>query len=203
MNSHLGKGSIAGEEKRADQETAMTAGPPAHEPNADEAATTGDNFAASIRAAESAGEPLAPPGARRLHVHVAAGLHDLIAGIPITPEEAQALQRRRRLNSIIHSLLIAGLVVSTSIMLLGLALDVILHRRVPGDVTRLSEVATRIRSLRPSGFLSLGLLVLIATPILRVVGSFAAFVYERDWRYAGITFLVLLILFVSLLSGRG
>ena len=60
----------------------------------------------------------------------------------------------------------------------------------------------RVVSLRPSGFLALGLLVLIATPILRVVGSILAFIYERDWRFAGITFLVLIIVMVSLVLGE-
>jgi uncharacterized membrane protein len=49
----------------------------------------------------------------------------------------------------------------------------------------------------------LGLLVLIATPILRVIGSTLAFLYERDWRYALITFVVLLVVTLSLLLGRG
>ena len=54
-------------------------------------------------------------------------------------------------------------------------------------------------ALRPSGFLAFGLLVLIATLILRVFGSMIAFVYERDWRYAGITFVVFLIVVTSIL----
>ncbi|MBP1602740.1 MAG: hypothetical protein H6Q06_2891, partial [Acidobacteria bacterium] len=44
---------------------------------------------------------------------------------------------------------------------------------------------------------------LIATPILRVLGSFVIFLYERDWRYAGVTLIVLLVLAASLLLGRG
>jgi uncharacterized membrane protein len=51
--------------------------------------------------------------------------------------------------------------------------------------------------------LALGLLVLIATPILRVVGSILAFLYERDWRYAGVTTVVLIVVLISLLLGKG
>lgn len=57
--------------------------------------------------------------------------------------------------------------------------------------------------LRPSGFLAAGLLVLIATPILRVAGSIFAFLHERDFLYAGITAFVLLIVLASLLLGKG
>jgi len=47
------------------------------------------------------------------------------------------------------------------------------------------------------------LLVLIATPILRVAGSIFAFLHERDFLYAGITAFVLLIVLASLLLGKG
>ena len=65
------------------------------------------------------------------------------------------------------------------------------------------DVFNRVFALRPSGFLALGLLMLIATPILRVIGSILVFLYERDWRYAGITCLVLAIVIVSLVLGKG
>jgi uncharacterized membrane protein len=70
-------------------------------------------------------------------------------------------------------------------------------------VPDIGDVVNRVIALRPSGFLALGLLVLIATPILRVIGSIGAFVYERDWRFAGITTLVLGVLILSLVLGRG
>jgi uncharacterized membrane protein len=63
-------------------------------------------------------------------------------------------------------------------------------------------VIERVIQLRPSGVLALGLLVLIATPILRVIGSVIAFLYEGDWRYAGITFLVLCIVILSVIFGK-
>ena len=49
----------------------------------------------------------------------------------------------------------------------------------------------------------LGLLLLLATPVVRVAVSIIAFGLERDWRYVGITSLVLLILTVSFLLGQG
>ncbi|MGA2263303.1 MAG: DUF1634 domain-containing protein [Acidobacteriota bacterium] len=160
---------------------------------------------------EQAGKPLfplegrssAPASPARSRVYVPPNLHDLIAAIPITPEEADVFRHRRQLNDIIHTLLTVGLVASTAIMLFGLALDLIQNRALSTAVPRFDEVVTHVMAFRPSGFLALGLLILIATPILRVLGSFAAFVHERDWRFAGITFLVLSVLFASLLFGRG
>ncbi|MEW5961743.1 MAG: DUF1634 domain-containing protein, partial [Chloroflexota bacterium] len=126
-----------------------------------------------------------------LPVHVAPNLLGLVTGIPLTATETQAVKEQRQLNEVIHRMLVIGLAVSTILMLTGLGLDLLLKRDVPTAVPRFNEVFGRVAALRPSGFLALGLLVLIATPILRVAGSILAFLYERDWRFAGITFLVL------------
>ena len=55
----------------------------------------------------------------------------------------------------------------------------------------------------PLAILALGLIVLLLTPVARVAISIFAFARERDWLYVGITTLVLLILLVSFLLGRG
>ena len=54
---------------------------------------------------------------------------------------------------------------------------------------------------RCKNFFTLGLLCLIATPIMRVAGSVLIYAYERDWRYALATFVVLTIVIVSLIVG--
>ena len=46
-----------------------------------------------------------------------------------------------------------------------------------------------------------GLLVLLATPWIRVAISFALFLRLRDWIYAAICFVLLLLLTVGLLVG--
>jgi uncharacterized membrane protein len=141
--------------------------------------------------------------AQQEKVHVEPHLSDLLAGISIPLEEEERAREQSNLDHAIHRLLIFGLAASVTFILFGLFLDLVLRRVVPTTIPNLGEVFARVITLRPSGFLSLGLLVLIATPVLRVVGSFAAFVYERDWRYAGITFLVLLVVIMSILLGKG
>jgi uncharacterized membrane protein len=54
----------------------------------------------------------------------------------------------------------------------------------------------------PQAIMVLGLLILLATPVVRVAVSIVAFALERDWTYVAITALVLLILLVSFLLGR-
>jgi uncharacterized membrane protein len=137
-------------------------------------------------------------------IHVVANLHELVAATPLAASEEDALARERRdLNEVVHGVLIIGLAISTSLMLVGVGLAILYGRDLPTTVPDVGDVLDRVFALRPSGFVALGLLVLIATPILRVVGSIGAFLYERDWRFAAITSLVLAILIVSLLLGRG
>jgi len=48
----------------------------------------------------------------------------------------------------------------------------------------------------------LGIALLIATPILRVIFSAIGFVLEKDYLYLGISLVVLSIIFFSALSGH-
>jgi uncharacterized membrane protein len=137
-------------------------------------------------------------------IHVAPNLRDPVIAAPLaTPQEIQIAQEPRDLNAVVHGVLIIGLIISTALMLVDVGLALFSQRDLPTAVPEIGDVINRVRALRPSGFLALGLLVLIATPILRVIGSIGAFVYERDWRFAGVTTLVLGVLIVSLVLGRG
>lgn len=147
-------------------------------------------------------EPL-PVKLESLEVTVAPNLSDLVAGNIETPEEAVAVRRVHELNAVVHRVLTVGLAISTSLILIGLVLDLARHRQVPTDVPSFWDVFRRTAELRPSGFLTLGLLVLVATPILRVIGSTLAFAYERDWRYVLVTSVVLVVVILSIVLGRG
>ncbi|MCW5852168.1 MAG: DUF1634 domain-containing protein [Anaerolineae bacterium] len=118
---------------------------------------------------------------------------------PITAEA----EARRDLNDVVHKVLVIGLLLSTVILVFGVLLGLVEHRPLPDTTLSVGEAVSRAVGLRPSGFLNLGLLVLIVTPILRVIGSIFVFIHERDWRYAGITALVLAVMLFSLLSGHG
>ena len=58
-----------------------------------------------------------------------------------------------------------------------------------------------ITHLRPAGFMWLGLLTLLATPILRVVVSFAGFAARGERTMAIVAILILLVLAVSVVVG--
>lgn len=66
----------------------------------------------------------------------------------------------------------------------------------------LGNIAAGIVSLKPYGIIALGLVILIAIPVIRVAVSVIAFAKERDWVYVLITTFVLAMLLVSFLIGE-
>ncbi len=141
--------------------------------------------------------------AENAQVHVAPNLLDVTTGRVETREEKQEAKERRDLDEVVHSMLIVGVIISTTLMLIGIVEEIVLGNQLPTVEPDIGQVINSLTQLRPSGFLGLGLLVLVATPILRVLGSIVAFAYEKDWRFAGITFLVFCIVVASILLGKG
>ena len=56
---------------------------------------------------------------------------------------------------------------------------------------------------KPYAIIGLGMLLLIATPVLRVALSVVFFLAQQDWLYVGITVFVLAVLLLSLIAGVG
>jgi uncharacterized membrane protein len=77
------------------------------------------------------------------------------------------------------------------------------HKFVPQtDDDRLAhKIVAGALKLRPRSVIQLGVLLLIATPILRVAIALFGFVLERDRKYALISAIVLGLLLFSLISG--
>jgi uncharacterized membrane protein len=113
-----------------------------------------------------------------------------------------SLAHTRDLNDAVHRILVIGLVISTALLLTGIILDLVTGRSLPTVTLVPGQAFAAVIALRPSGFLSLGLLVLLVTPIVRVIGSIIVFVWERDWRFALVTSFVLIVMTVSIIVGQ-
>lgn len=70
----------------------------------------------------------------------------------------------------------------------------------PAELTHVPQIVGEAVSLNPLGLIQFGLLLLIATPVARVVFSVVGFAIERDWIYVAITMFVLATLLYSLTS---
>ena len=68
----------------------------------------------------------------------------------------------------------------------------------PEDLSRVDGIVRAAAAFRGRGLIQLGLLLLIATPVARVIFSLVAFLLERDRTYVVLTAFVLLLLLASL-----
>lgn len=117
-----------------------------------------------------------------------------------------------RVEAIIGTLLRVGVLLAASVVLAGGALYLIRHpgeepsRHVfhaePKALTSVANVARSAASGSAQGIIQLGLLLLIATPIARVLFSVYAFHRQHDYLYVVLTLIVLTILLYSLIWGR-
>jgi uncharacterized membrane protein len=74
-------------------------------------------------------------------------------------------------------------------------------RSEPAELRSVPQIVHQAMELSPLGLIQFGLLLLIATPVARVLFSVLGFALERDWMYVVITLLVLGLLVYTLTSG--
>jgi len=106
------------------------------------------------------------------------------------------------LERTVQRVLQAGVAVSFGLMLAGLVLALVLKQPLTPRVTPVGDLGTGLAALDSAAFISLGLIVLIATPFVRVAGSLVAFLCLRDRRYALVTAAVLAVMCLSVLIGK-
>ena len=80
--------------------------------------------------------------------------------------------------------------------------SIVQYRVRPDFPNSLSAVFSGLLTLKPYAIIALGLLVLIAIPVVRVAVSVVAFALERDWLYVVITAFVLGMLLLSFAIGE-
>ena len=68
-------------------------------------------------------------------------------------------------------------------------------------LTTFSEVITGLANFDPKAIIQAGLIILIATPVIRIALSLFGFILEKDRMYTLITIVVLAIMMVSIFGG--
>ncbi|HMD30291.1 MAG TPA: DUF1634 domain-containing protein [Candidatus Acidoferrales bacterium] len=117
-----------------------------------------------------------------------------------------------KVEQIVGRLLITGVLLSAVIVAFGGILFLVHHgdaapqyhlfQGEPESLRNLGAILTGALHLESRAVIQLGLLLLIATPVARVIFSVFAFALERDHTYVAITLIVLAVLIYSL-SGVG
>ncbi|MGA2569273.1 MAG: DUF1634 domain-containing protein [Terracidiphilus sp.] len=115
----------------------------------------------------------------------------------------------RRLEHIIGRLLQTGVLLAAAVVIAGGALYLVQHHSghvdyrafAPGgaDLRTLSGIVHSAAHLHSEGLIQLGLLLLIATPVARVIMALVGFALERDRLYTIVSLIVLLVLAFSLI----
>jgi uncharacterized membrane protein len=129
--------------------------------------------------------------------------------------EAPDDNRSVRVELVLSTILRTGVLVSFGLIVVGTILTFAHHpdyvssmtalgdrARSAGPTTDLRAIARGLLALRGFAIVDLGLLSLIATPVLRVAVSIFIFGAQRDRRFMLITILVLALLLLSFALGR-
>ncbi|MBD2295231.1 DUF1634 domain-containing protein [Anabaena sphaerica FACHB-251] len=116
----------------------------------------------------------------------------------------------QRLEYLLSNLLKYGVLIASAVVFLGGILYLVRHgaepakyqffQGTPSDLRSPIGVLNAVASGSSSGIIQLGLLLLVATPILRVIISFLTFLWHREFIYVIITSLVLATLTYSLIG---
>jgi uncharacterized membrane protein len=115
-----------------------------------------------------------------------------------------------RVEQVMGNLLRAGVVLAAVVVLIGGILylvgygrtfpDYRVFRGEPADLRSVSGILGDAIQFQSRGLIQLGLLLLVATPVARVVFSVFAFAREGDFTYVALTLIVLGVLLYSLLG---
>jgi len=124
--------------------------------------------------------------------------------------ENRRMEMDRRLELIIGYTLRIGVITAAVLVLIGGGLYLVQHgseaplyHNFHGGPTHSAHLSTMVRNVQAFdcyGIIQLGLLVLIVTPIIRVMFSVIGFALEHDVLYVAVTLFVLAVLLYSLLA---
>jgi uncharacterized membrane protein len=116
----------------------------------------------------------------------------------------------QKTEEIIGTLLRLGVTLAAGVVLVGGLFylgghggepaDYKVFRGEPSDLRHVGSIVHDAVTLRSRGIIQLGILLLIATPIARVIFAVFAFAAERDKMYVVFTLMVLAILLYSLIG---
>jgi uncharacterized membrane protein len=116
------------------------------------------------------------------------------------------------MQAVIGWVLRAGVFISMLIVFFGGVLYLYRHghtiadyhefKGIPVFVHSFGGIVNGIINFRGRAIIQAGIILLIATPVIRVLFSAVGFILEKDYLYTAITFIVLLIIIISALSGN-
>lgn len=118
----------------------------------------------------------------------------------------------RDMQLLLGQVLRAGTLISIGVVFIGGIFYLLRHGQthetysvfsgIPDYLQHPSTLLRAAAGLSGQAIIQIGIVLLILTPIFRVAFSAFGFVLEKDYMYVGISVLVLLIIFTSLMTGK-
>lgn len=102
---------------------------------------------------------------------------------------------------LVQGILRTGLGIASVLMAIGVVLA-LTEGRLQASAIRLPDVPDLVARGEPAGFMALGILVLLATPLTRVLALVVVFARDRDSRFAVIAGTVVALLTLGVFLGR-
>jgi len=107
---------------------------------------------------------------------------------------------QKTLCSVVQPILRWGMVLSLVLMFFGLTLGIFTGAEQT-SVVPLERIPSQLLELDPAAFLTLGIVLLIATPLARVFGALCVFIKERDRKFVLVSLVVLLSVTLAVILG--
>ena len=122
------------------------------------------------------------------------------------------MNENKKMQQLIGSTLRIGVMTACCIAVLGGAYYLLRHgsepvpdyykfHGEPSSLTSLSGIFGGLIHLKAANWIQLGVLVLMLTPITRILLSLFDFAHQRDWLYVTITMIVFLVILSNSLGG--
>jgi len=109
--------------------------------------------------------------------------------------------RSKGINLTAAHVLTAGLLLAVALLVTGIALQLAGFAPEHSRVVSVMDMPRALAAVEPSGFYSLGLIVLLATPIARVVALAVGFGRRRAWLFCALSALVFAVLTLTACLG--
>ncbi|HTI58193.1 DUF1634 domain-containing protein [Mucilaginibacter sp.] len=130
---------------------------------------------------------------------------------PVSPEKSAGF-KDKDMQAVIGWILRTGVFVSTAFVITGGIIFLVNHghsqidfasfNKVPDFISHIKGVIQGVIHLKGQAIIQFGIVLLIATPVFRVLFAGIGFLIEKDYLYTFISTLVLLIILISMISGH-
>lgn len=121
---------------------------------------------------------------------------------PVVEEHPQqGVDMIHRLDRMVSRVLAVGLVLAVALMVTGAVLALVGQGPSPPSELSVSDLPRALAAVEPEGFLTLGLLVLLATPIARVLALVVGFARAKSRIFCYMSAIVLVVLALSAYLG--